>query len=149
MSPKLSDSKLNHAALVIAKLLLLRTREGKVQWEHAPTLMSTLSSAERYGSKLEDDVEATISRDGKKFTFTLSGPPAVKIPNSELRSLFGSSPNEILSISLECAEEEQRTPEGIVYRDLQRLFELASNPKAVSDDLRIKQVMSYLDKLGV
>jgi hypothetical protein len=32
---------------------------------------------------------------------------------------------------------------------MEELIFLAENPKSVSDDLRYKQVMSYLDKLAV
>lgn len=60
-------------------------------------------------------------------------------------------PNEILSVSLSHndGKQERFTPESIVYRDLEELIQLAKNPKSVSDDVRYKQVMSYLDKLAV
>jgi hypothetical protein len=148
MSHTLDDGKLNKAALVIAKLLL-RTREGKIQWENASA--STIS--ESYSAKLEEGIEATITRHdfghGSEFDFRLDGPPVVKIPGVDSADLLGTKASEIISISLsgKFGNEQRRTPETIVYKDLQELFQLASNPKSVSDDLRLKQVMSYLDRL--
>lgn len=145
MSQTINDSKLNKAALIIARLLIL-TREGKIQWtSRAPTL---LSGDERFSTKLEDKIEAAVSRSGTSLGFTLSGPPALKIQSSGLLLTFKD--NEILSISLsdKDGEGKQRTPEGIISKDLLDLFQLASNPKSVSDDLRLKQVIDYLDKLA-
>ncbi|HUD55442.1 MAG TPA: hypothetical protein VMR02_09460 [Terracidiphilus sp.] len=146
MTDTQDDSKLNRAALVIAKLLLL-TREGKIEWANSGTLLT----GDRYSAKLDGDIEAIVARNENSFGFSLSGPPAVKIPSAGLLDLIGSTrTNEILSISLHDAAGGGlvRTPESVVFRDLRELYRLASNPKSVSDDLRLKQVLSYLDKLG-
>lgn len=145
MSQTQDDGKLNKAALVIAKLLL-RTREGKIQWENA-SVRSTISAS--YSAKLEEGIEAKITRHDYGFDFRLDGPPVVKIPGVDSAELLGTKASEIISISISdrSGNEQRRTPETIVYKDLQELFQLASNPKSVSDDLRLKQVMSYLDRL--
>jgi hypothetical protein len=174
MSQK-NDIELKKAALVIAKLLM-RTREGKILWKNdnlvraavagplkssnePPPLggLSEFSPAWRpsapfvflYTATLEDEIEAVLSRDDQKIGFRLSGPPAVKIPSGGLYQAHKNK--EILSLSLSHSfgKEERFSPESIVYRDLEELIHLAENPKSVSDDLRLKQVMSYLEKLAV
>jgi hypothetical protein len=40
------------------------------------------------------------------------------------------------------------SPESIVYRDLAELILLAENPKSISDDLRFRQALTFLDKLS-
>lgn len=158
---------LKKAALVIAKLLI-RTREGKIQWKNDNLSRQAFGGAANgssqqgfeylYTAKLEDNITAVLSRDNKQLGFKLSGPPAVNVPTKSVldnRAVGlvrgGYDPNEILYISLNHSfgKEERATPESIVYRDIEELIQLAENPKSVSDDLRYKQVMSYLDKLAV
>jgi hypothetical protein len=162
MSPT-SDKELNKAALVIAKLLI-RTREGKIRWTGPFTgfLTSTLggSEPESYTTKLEGGIEAVLICDDKQLCFELTDKPAESTlsgtqPNHiGIAGTFGlasvNAQNKILSISLPHSyEREERTsPESIVYRDLDELVALARNPKSVSDDLQLKQVMSYLDRLA-
>lgn len=162
-----NDAKLKKAALVIAKLLL-RTREGRISWKddnlprqfiHGLANGSSHQEFEYlYTAKLEDNINAVLSRDDKQLGFKLSGPPAVNVPSDPLAGMAAAvgldgspDPNEILSISLShtYGKQERFTPESIVYRDLEELIQLAKSPKSVSDDLRYKQVMSYLDKLAV
>lgn len=164
--PQTDDAELKKAALVIAKLLL-RTREGKISWkdENLPRqVFQGLAHGSPhqefeylYTAELEDNIKAVLSRDDKQLGFRLSGPPAANVPSFPLDGIVAvgphglPDPNEILSISLShtYGKQERFTPESIVYRDLEELIQLAKNPKSVSDDLRYKQVMSYLDKLAV
>ena len=136
---------LKKAALFIAKLLL-RTREGKIQWRIRESVPQP--STETFTARIENDIVATLVRDEKKLTFKLSDLGSVE-QISGLQSF--KSGNEILSIVLNYpnGKDEGSTPEGIVYRDLEELLQLAKSPKPVSDDLRFKQAMSYLDKLAV
>jgi hypothetical protein len=149
-----NDIELKKAALVIAKLLL-RTREGKLQWENETNLLTQnlLSSCSSYKAKLDEGIEAHLSRDDKGLRFKLCGPPAVDLPTYSYLApmLGGRDNNEIISVSLDHLDGKTGliTPESIVYRDMEELIFLAENPKSVSDDLRYKQVMSYLDKLAV
>jgi hypothetical protein len=166
---QVNDIELKKAALVIAKLLL-RTREGRIQWRNdnatrraASDFFDAYSGKQTSGSflhmytaDLEDGVQAALSRDENRVEFRLSGPPAMDIPSQPLAGVAGvglSSPsnNEILSVSLDHSygKSLQLSPESLIYRDLDELIRLAENPKSVSDDIRLRQVMSYLDKLAV
>jgi hypothetical protein len=165
MSPT-EDRKLNKAALVIAKLLI-RTREGKIHWKEDNLPRQALHDFEkesshrefesRYTAELEDSIQVILTRDDKQLGFRLSGPPASNVPAEPLAGILGvgsqesHNSSEILSISLGHAygKQERFTPESIIYRDLEELIQLARDPKSVSNDLRLKQVMSYLDKLAV
>lgn len=148
----MSDAELNKAALLIAKLLI-RTREGRIQWknENGP-LSQALTSCSSYKAELDDGLEAHLSRDDKELGFKLWGPPAVDLPTfSHLAGMLGGpNTNEIISISLNHSygKTSLESPETIVYRDLAELIFLAENPKSVSDDLRYQQALTYLDKLS-
>ncbi len=143
----MSDAELNKAALLIAKLLI-RTREGKLQWNNE----SRMAAGSFYKAGLDEGLEAHLSRDDKEIGFKLWGPPAVDLPSySALAALAGGrNTNEIISISLShaYAKTSFESPEGIVYRDLAELIFLAENPKSISDDLRYLQALTYLDKLS-
>ncbi len=161
-----NDIELKKAALVIAKLLL-RTREGRISWKDDNLPRQALhnyvkgSSPQEfeylYSAELEDNIKAVLSRDEKQLGFKLSGPPVANVSTEPLAEILRvglagfPDPNEILSVSLSHndGKQERFTPESIVYRDLEELIQLAKNPKSVSDDVRYKQVMSYLDKLAV
>ncbi len=152
----MSDAELNKAALLIAKLLI-RTREGKLQWENESNLLSQigqtlLTAPSLYKAKLDEGIEAHLSRDGKELGFKLCGPPAVDLPPySALATMLGGRDSrEILSVSLahSYGKTGLESPETIVYRDLAELIFLAENPKSVSDDLRYLQALEYLDKLS-
>jgi hypothetical protein len=161
MSQKVSDTQLNKAALVIAKLLL-RTREGKILWRKTEAqdfwqaFDDGLSPSTRYSADLEEGVRADLSSNEKALGFQLSGPPVrgvVPSPISRSEDVLGtheSERNRILVLFLEHSydKKERTSPESIVYRDLADLFQLAEDPKSVSDDLRFRQVMSYLDRLA-
>jgi len=150
----MSDAELNKAALLIAKLLL-RTREGKIQWNNASNLLSS-NAVEGfilvYKADLDDGLEAQLTRDNKGLGFKLCGPPAVDLPTHSLLSpmLGGRDTNEIVAIQLDHLFDKTglESPESIVYRDLAELVFLAENPKSVSDDLRYLQALTYLDKLS-
>ena len=150
-----NDTELKKAALVIAKLLL-RTREGRIQWRHDSTNLASTLGVSRYGARLEDNIEVILIRDDEELGFVLTGSPMEgMVPQPSLtwdqarRALF-SDPNKILSVSLSHSygSGDELSPEGIVYRDLEELVQLAENPKSASDDLRYQQVMSYLDRLS-
>jgi hypothetical protein len=154
----MSDAELNKAALLIAKLLI-RTREGKLQWESENSPLSSfplsenfLTSSSLYKAKLDEGIEAHLSRNDKELGFKLCGPPAVDLPSySGLAAMLGGrDSHEIISISLEHSygRTGRESPETIVYRDLAELIFLAENPKSVSDDLRYQQALTYLDKLS-
>ena len=147
----MSDAELNKAALLIAKLLI-RTREGKLQWKHEnDPLTRALTSASPYSADLGDGMEARLSRDEKGLGFKLWGPPAVEIPSNFWAGVFsGRDNNEIISIFLDHSHGKTGlvSPEGIVYHDLAELIYLAENPKSISDDLRYQQALTYLDKLS-
>jgi hypothetical protein len=155
MTPKVSDEQLNKAALLIAKLLI-RTREGKIQWRADSTIVKAELGVSRYAAKLEDDIEAILIRDDEQLGFVLTGsqmggivPPPSQTWEEARRALF-RDPNKILSISLNHSYSggDDLSPEGIVYRDLEELVQLAENPKFLSDDLRYQQALTYLDKLS-
>jgi hypothetical protein len=149
----MSDAELNKAALLIAKLLI-RTREGKIQWKNENDLLSqTLTSCSSYRAEMDDGLEAHLSRDDKELGFKLSGPPAVDLPAYyHLAGMLGGrNSNEVISITLNHSHGKTglvESPETIVYRDLAELIFLAENPKSVSDDLRYQQALTYLDKLS-
>ncbi|MGB6719978.1 MAG: hypothetical protein WBE72_04225 [Terracidiphilus sp.] len=155
MTPKVSDEQLNKAALLIAKLLV-RTREGKIQWRRDSTIVKAVLGVSRYATKLEDDIEAILIRDDEQLGFVLTGspmegivPPPSQTWEDALKALF-SDPNKILSISLNRSygSGDDLNPENIIYRDLEELVQLAENPKSLSDDLRYQQALTYLDKLS-
>jgi len=152
----MSDAELNRAALLIAKLLI-RTREGKLKWENERDLLSQISQNPLtaqilYRAKLDEGIEAHVSRDEKGLGFKLCGPPAVELPPySALAPMLGGRDiREILLVSLAhlYGKTGLESPESIVYRDLEELVFLAENPKSVSDDLRYIQALEYLDKLS-
>jgi hypothetical protein len=148
----MSDAELNKAALLIAKLLI-RTREGKIQWERVSDSVSNfLSSPGSFKARLDDGLEAHLVCDDKEVAFKLCGPPAVDLPSqSPVSAMLGiRENNEIISISLSDSyrKTDMETPESIVYRDLAELIFLAGNPKSVSDDLRYQQALTFLDKLS-
>jgi hypothetical protein len=155
MSTTLNDEQLNKAALLIAKLLL-RTREGKIQWHSESETLSGMIGFgnRRYSATLEDGIEAILIRDEKQLAFLLSGPPVEGVLPaghfSWTQAFLGKNQNEILSLPLEhsYANGDNLSPESTVYRDLQELFYLAENPKSVSDDLRYQQALTFLDKLS-
>lgn len=167
MSPT-TDKELNKAALVIAKLLI-RTREGKLQWTATGGtspggFVADILGAEpqRYTTKLDDGIEAVLISDSKRLCFELSDASLKSTsggtypPQHGLASALGfvgpgiQDPSTILSISLphSYGVDEQLSPESIVYADLDELITLARSPKSVSDDLRIKKAMTYLDRLA-
>jgi hypothetical protein len=153
MSPT-SDKELNKAALLIAKLLI-RTREGKIQWYDSNPLNlkeSLLGSSGLYKAKLDEGIEANLNRDDNELGFKLCGPPAVALPAfSNLAGMLGGrNANEIVSVSLNHSYGRPglESPESIVYRDLAELIFLAGNPKSISDDLRYRQALTFLDKLS-
>jgi hypothetical protein len=148
----MSDAELNKAALLIAKMLI-RTREGKIQWKNENDVLSQmLSSPSSYKAELDDGLEAHLNRDDKIIGFKLCGPPAVDLPTfSNLAAMLGGrNPNEIISVTLNHSYGKAgiESPESIVYRDLAELIFLAENPKSISDDLRFRQALSFLDKLS-
>jgi len=149
----MSDAELNKAALLIAKLLI-RTREGKIQWKNERDIVSqmTLTSCSSYMAELDEGLEARLSRDDKELGFKLWGPPAVDLPAySHLAGMLGGrNTNEIISITLNhlYGKTGLESPETIVYRDLAELIYLAENPKSISDDLRYMQALKILDKLS-
>jgi hypothetical protein len=161
MNQKVSDAVLNKAALVIAKLLL-RTREGKIEWRRADARDSwgafedSFAPTNRFSADLEDGVRADLTSSEKTLGFVLSGPPVPAVVPSPSPSsddplgIHASERNRILALFLEHSygTKERTSPEAIVYRDLADLFQLAEDPKSVSDDLRFRQVMSYLDRLA-
>jgi hypothetical protein len=162
---QINDIELKKTALVIAKLLI-RTREGKIQWSNdniARLAVSDFSIGPSgaklrqpfvylYTAELEDGIEASLSRDDKELGFKLTGPPAIDLPSTPLAAMLGlRDSREIISISLNHSfgKGERSSPENLIYRDLDELVRLAENPKSVSDDIRLKQVLNYLDKLAV
>jgi hypothetical protein len=148
----MSDAELNKAALLIAKLLI-RTREGKIQWKNEGDVLSqALTSWSSYKAELDDGLEAHLSRDDKALGFKLWAPPALDLPafSSLAAMLGGRNSNEVISIGLNHSygKSELDSPETIVYRDLAELIFLAENPKSISDDLRFRQALTFLDKLS-
>jgi hypothetical protein len=142
----MSDAELNKAAVLIVKLLL-RTREGRIQWSPcAPALFG--GKTVRAG--LEDQMSAYLSRNDREYDFVLMD---ATIPSSE--DLVGIDLDKFISertiIRVDLAHSwdsiEDVTPESIVYSNLKQLFQLAEDPKSVSDDILYKQAMSYLDRL--
>ena len=147
----MSDAELNKAALLIAKLLL-RTREGKIQWkfENDP-LARALASSRFYKADLGEGLEAHLSSDDKALQFKLWGPPATELPQEFFAGIFsGRDNNDVISILLDHSHGKTGliSPESVVYRDLAELIFLAENPKSVSDDLRYQQALTHLDKLS-
>lgn len=139
----MSDAELNKAALLIAKLLL-RTREGKVHWEHSLErempqnfFANDATSCRYFKAPLESDLEAIVGEDSIRLGFQLIG--------------FSSQGEKqvVVQVLLPHAhgEGEQVSPEAIVYGDIKEILWLAEHPKMISDDLQYKQAMSYLDKL--
>jgi hypothetical protein len=148
----MSDAELNKAALLIAKLLI-RTREGRIQWKNENDLLSqALTSGSSYKAELDEGLEAHLSRDDKELGFKLWGPPAMNLPSffSLAGMLGGRNTNEIISVALHhlYGKSGLESPESIVYRDLAELILLAENPKSISDDLRFRQALTFLDKLS-
>lgn len=145
MNQKTSDSELNKAALVIAKLLIL-TRDGKIIW-HAASSLPVGTVVHAYITPLEDKVEAVITRTEEALKFELVGRPFVD-EYSNVHNFGNEKP--ILSIALAHSHGQQGrvSPESIVYADLEELFALAKDPKSVSSDVQIRQVMDYLDRLA-
>ena len=84
----MSDAELNKAALLIAKLLI-RTREGKLQWNNESEQNAPAGSL--YKAGLDEGLEAHLSRDDKEIGFKLWGPPAVDLPSYSAFSCFGSA----------------------------------------------------------
>ena len=143
MSLTMSDTQLNRAALLIAKLLI-RTREGKVRWEHSleREMFQNFSRSDAspclfFKAPMEPDLEAIVGRDSEQLGFQLSGLSAQGEKQIVVQVLLPHS----------YGQTDQLSPESIVYRDIEELLQLAENPKFVSDDVRYKQAMSYLDKL--
>ncbi len=148
----MSDAELNKAALLIAKLLI-RTREGKLQWKNESDVLSKAPTfCSSYKAELDDGLEAHLNRNDKELGFKLCGPPAVELPPySALAAMLGGrDSHEIISVSLEHSYGKTgfESPETIVYRDLAELIFLAENPKSVSDDLRYLQALKFLDQLS-
>jgi hypothetical protein len=144
----MSDAELNKAAVLIVKLLL-RTREGRIQWSPcAPALFG----GKTFITGLEDQMSAYLSRSDQEYVFVLMG---AKIPSPE--NLEGIDLNQfiaertIIRITLAHSwdSDEDVTPESIVYSNLKQLFQLAENPKSVSEDRLYRQAMTYLDKIAV
>jgi hypothetical protein len=144
----MSDAELNKAAVLIVKLLL-RTREGRIQWSRcAPALRG----GETFIAGLEDQMSAYLSRNDKQYDFALIN---TKFPSSEELDRFDlhkfMAEKTIISIELAHSwdSDEDVTPESIVYSNLKRLFQLAENPKSVSADRLYQQAMALLDKIAV
>ncbi len=141
----MSDAELNKAALLIAKLLL-RTREGRVQWKHFSeremfqNFFGTDSTPCRYfKAPLESDLEAIVGEDTEQVGFELLGVSPSGEKQLAVQVLLPHS----------FGKSEQISPESIVYRDIKELLNLAENPKTVSDDRRYLQALTYLDKIAV
>lgn len=155
-----SDIELKKAALLIVKLLL-RSREGKIVWKnnYAEKMLAAslgdVSNTNQYTADLDDGIQAILTKDSRQLGFELTAPLANKAleqassPSYLVSMLIGENPNKVLKISLPHSEGNtaDATPESTIYRDLQELIELAENPKAVSNDLRYNQAMSFLDNL--
>lgn len=143
---KENDVELKKAALFIAKLLL-RTREGRIQWRATePSLQMNMES---FTARIEGDIIATLTKGFDQLSFRLSGLESVERVEGGLQSFKRG--NEILNIAIRHSKgkENQFTPESIVYRDLEELIQLAAKPEDSAGDPRFKQAMSYLDKLAV
>ena len=144
----MSDTELNRAAVLIVKLLL-RTREGRIQWSScAPALVG----GKTFIAGLEDQMSAYVSRNDREYDFALIN---TKIPSSEELHLADLhkyvSERTVIKIALAHSwdSEHDVTPESIVYSDLKRLFQVAESPKSASDDRLYKQALTYLDKIAV
>ena len=137
----MSDAELNKAALLIAKLLV-RTREGKIQWEHSaerelPQTFFSGSSCRYFKAPLESDLEAIVGEDEEQLGFELIGVSPQGEKQTVVQLLLPHTSGKGTEIS----------PEGIVYSDIREIINLAENPKMIYDDLQYKQAMSFLDKL--
>lgn len=139
----MSDAELNKAALLIAKLLL-RTREGKVHWEHSLEREMTqnffaadATSCRYFKAPLEPDLEAIVGEDSEQLGFQLIGLSSQGVKQVVVQ----------VTLPHTHGAGEQVSPEAIVYSDIKEILWLADHPKAVFDDLQYKQAMSYLDKL--
>jgi hypothetical protein len=144
----MSDAELNKAAVLIVKLLI-RTREGRIQWSPvAPALFG----GKTFIAGLEDKMSAYLCRSEREYLFALISP---KIPPSE--DLEGIDLDKfiaertIIRVALThfWDSDEDVTPESIVYSDLKQLFQLAENPRSVSEDRLYQLAMSYLDRIAV
>jgi len=140
-----NDFDFKRAALLIAKLLL-RTREGKIQWraDHSPE-----KSIESFSARMEGDLNATITRNSKQLSFRLSELASVERIEAGLQAFKQGNEIDIVAIDHSKGKADEFTLEAIVYRDLEELIQLASDPRSASEDIRFKQAMSYLDKLAV
>ncbi|MGH9600683.1 MAG: hypothetical protein ACRD27_12525 [Terracidiphilus sp.] len=144
----MSDAELNKAAVLIVKLLL-RTREGRIRWSPCDP---ALPGGKTFIARMEDQMSAYLSKNDKVFNFALAN---TKLPSSE--EIVGidlgryMSERTIISVALAHSwdSEEDVTPESIVYSNLKQLFQLAENPKSVSEDRLYQQAMTYLDKIAV
>jgi hypothetical protein len=144
----MSDAELNKAAVLIVKLLI-RTREGRIQWSPcAPALFK----GKTFIAGLEDQMSAYLSRNDKQYDFALIN---TKFPSSEELDRFDlikfMAEKTVISVALDHSwdSDEEVTPESIVYSNLKQLFQLAESPKSVSEDRLYQQAMDYLDKLAV
>ncbi len=144
----MSDTELNKAAVLIVKLLL-RTREGRIQWSPcAPALFG----GKTYIAGLEDQMSAYLSRNNQEYDFVLMDtriPSSEDLEETDLHKFI--SERKIISVALAHSwdSEEDVTPESIVYSNLKQLFQLAQNPKSVSEDRLYQQALTYLDKIAV
>ncbi len=139
----MSDAELNKAALLIAKLLV-RTREGKVHWEHSLEreipqnfFAADLTSCRFFKAPLESGLEAVVGEDSELLGFELVGVS----PQGERQVVV-----QVLLPHIH-GKGEQVSPEAVVYGDIKDILSLAEHPKMISDDLQFKQAMSYLDRL--
>jgi hypothetical protein len=144
----MSDAELNKAAVLIVKLLL-RTREGRIQWS---SCAPALSGGRTYRAGLEDQMSAYLSRSDEEFDFVLMD---TTLLSTEERDGFDRknfiSERTIIRIGLAHSwrSVDDVTPESIVYANLEQLFQLAENPESASDDRLYKQALTYLDKIAV
>jgi hypothetical protein len=143
----MSNAELNKAAVLIVKLLL-RTREGRIQWSRC---VPALCGGETFIASLEDQMSAYLSRDEKQYDFALIN---TKFPSSEELDRFDlikfMAEKTVISVTLAHSwdSDEDVTPESIVYSNLKQIFQLAENPSSASDDLFYQQALTYLDKLS-
>jgi hypothetical protein len=144
----MSDAELNKAAVLIVKLLL-RTREGRIQWSPcAPAL----PGGQTFIAGLEDQMSAYLSRNDKEYGFALIN---TKLPSSE--DLDGIdlgrfiSERTIISVTLAHSwdSDEDVTPESIVYSNLKQIFQLAESPRSAPEDRLYQQAITYLNKIAV
>jgi hypothetical protein len=144
----MSDAELNKAAVLVVKLLL-RTREGRIQWSPCDP---ALSGGTTFIARLEDQMSAYLSKNDKELDFILMN---TSFPSSKERDAFDVGKfianKTIVRVGLahSWGSAEDVTPESIVYSNLEQLFELAENPKSAADDRLYKQALTYLDKIAV